>query len=138
MRRPFLAHYRFGRYESLDNVARMIVNDTQQYDWIVVGPDQARILTLTTRRNVVENTEKSVVTNRRRVFALMGPSWSETKDPRHKETHQDKYPEILRDASEEWLVEHKLTLGPGVTEALKGQYDDWPWILFETKPTPVR
>ena len=136
-RRPFLASYRFGRYESLDRIAQRIAENTQRHDWIVVGPDQARILTLTSRRNVVENTEievtKAMIAHHP-VFALMGPSWAESMDPRHKDAQKTDDWAKTRDATEVWLSARGLTLGPAVTEPLQGPYDKHPWILYKAVP----
>ncbi len=135
-RRPFLAHFHDGRYQSMHRLAHMIQSQTGDQDWIIVEPNKGRILTYVSGRRVLEvNPAKRMPIDFERpehLYFLDGPTWDETssKDERAGVHGKKTNPEIDHERVTEWLKSHNLTKGPPVSEqSVMGPNESEPWVL---------
>jgi hypothetical protein len=132
-RRPFLAYYHDGRYQSLKQVTQWLDKTTTPTDWILAAPDHGRILTFEARRNVMEPTEKIPV-DPRHLFVLLGPSWEETKDGRKKQTAPADQRRKSHRPISAWLAERGLQVGMPITSPFEDAFSHQPWTLYRVEP----
>jgi hypothetical protein len=121
---PFLAHYREGRYVSMVEVGRLLRNHTPRNAWIVVEPKVARIMTYVGRRNAIEPLFEPAPLDPAagNVFALIGPSWDETKP------HDSTAPGEVVDY---WVRQHGYRLGAPIGPAVQRPSEKEPWRLYQ-------
>lgn len=123
---PFLDHYRESRYESARKVSKLIQHNTGSGDCIVAEPKVGRVMTFLAHRDVFESTDSIPLPPGRPVFALLGNSFEEPRQP-------------VDDAADpvmQWLKEHNFHLGAAVGEPVRGRHEDTAWMLYPALPNP--
>lgn len=99
---PFLAHYKFGRFESIDRVADLIRRHTPRDAWIAVPPKTARILTYLSHRRAIE------------------PMVENPGDPA---VHPIFVLEPIEPPLQRWLDDQNAHLGPPIGPEFRDRYD---------------
>ena len=125
---PFLAHFREGRYVSMNDVGKVVRTNVPRRGWLLVEPKVARIMTYVSHRNAVEPTAADparfvLESHRSEMYVLLGPSWDESS----KEPATAQQQAIVN-----WLVQRGLRLGPQVGQPIQRlPQDKEAWRLYK-------
>jgi len=124
---PFLAHYREGRYASLNEIGRTVRVNVPRKGWVLVEPKVARILTYVSHRNAIEPTapdpaRQALESGNGEIYVLLGPSWDEsTREPAA----------VQQETILNWLEQHGMKLGAQVGSPIQHlPQDKEPWRLY--------
>jgi hypothetical protein len=137
--RPFLMHYKEGRYASADAAADMIRRntpggthlDSPDTAWVLVGPKYARILTFLSGRYCLEPDAGADIDPRLHPVYVLEPS-----DPTPDMVVEENQRVHKRPSVRQWLEERQLVADPAPRDSVPNKDPDAkaPWTLHRVMP----
>jgi hypothetical protein len=137
--RPFLLHYKEGRYASADAAALMIRRNTPggtdlkspDTAWVLVGPKFARILTFLSGRYCLEPDSGAAIDPRLHPVYALEPS-----DPTPDMLVEERQGRPKRPTVKQWLEQRQFLLDPQPQDSVPNKDPDakGPWRLHRVLP----